>query len=84
MHDVDGRQVEGGTELDISESEWLINPGSVGQPRDGDWRACFVTVEDDGTVHYHRVEYDVESAAAKIDATSGMGASLASRLRRGR
>jgi len=56
----------------------IINVGSVGQPRDGDWRACFVTVDDDSVVRYHRVEYDVESAAAGLDEA------MADRLRRGR
>ena len=62
----------------------IINVGSVGQPRDGDWRACFVTVEDDGVVRYHRVEYDVDAVVAKIAATEGMDKSLADRLRLGR
>ncbi|MHC4448124.1 MAG: metallophosphoesterase family protein [Planctomycetota bacterium] len=62
----------------------IVNVGSVGQSRDGDWRACFVTVEEDGLVRYHRVEYDVERAAAKINAVGGMDETLAERLRRGR
>ncbi len=62
----------------------IINVGSVGQPRDGDWRACFVTLEDDGVVQYHRVEYDIDAVVAKIAATEGMDRSLADRLRRGR
>lgn len=36
------------------------NPGSVGQPRDGDWRASFATW-DGGSFEVHRVEYDVEA-----------------------
>ena len=43
--DVGGRQVEGGTELDLSAGEWLINPGSVGQPRDGDPRAAWLLLD---------------------------------------
>jgi len=62
----------------------IINVGSVGQPRDGDTRACYVTVDDDGSVHYHRVEYDVEAAAVEIEARPGLHPSLAERLRRGR
>jgi diadenosine tetraphosphatase ApaH/serine/threonine PP2A family protein phosphatase len=61
----------------------IINVGSVGQPRDGDPRACFVTVEEDGTVHYHRVAYDVEKTARKLE-LAGMNPALAERLRRGR
>lgn len=37
----------------------VLNPGSVGQPRDGDWRASYAIIED-GEVTFHRVEYDVE------------------------
>lgn len=64
----------------------IINVGSVGQPRDGDWRACFATFDDDGVVRYHRVEYDVDNAACKMAAASltGVDDSLADRLRRGR
>ena len=41
------------------------NPGSVGQPRDGDWRAAFATINSTGDhrVRLHRVEYDVGKAA---------------------
>lgn len=38
------------------------NPGSVGQPRDGDCRAAFATMEG-GVVHLHRVSYDIDAAA---------------------
>jgi len=62
----------------------LVNVGSVGQPRDGDWRACFVTVEDDGTVRYHRVEYDVEATVAKMASAPGLNHALDGRLRLGR
>ncbi len=62
----------------------IINVGSVGQPRDGDWRACFVTVTDEGQVRYHRVEYDVDAAVEKIVAAAGIDHSLADRLRRGK
>lgn len=62
----------------------IINVGSVGQPRDGDWRACFVTVEDDGHVRYHRVAYDLEMAVAKMRESPNGDPTLAERLRRGR
>jgi len=61
----------------------IINVGSVGQPRDGDWRACFVTVEEDATVRYHRVAYDLEAASRKL-AAAGTDEAMAERLRRGR
>ena len=37
-----------GTALDIAEGEWLLNPGSVGQPRDGDPRASWLLLDLDG------------------------------------
>jgi diadenosine tetraphosphatase ApaH/serine/threonine PP2A family protein phosphatase len=59
----------------------IINVGSVGQSRDGDPRACFVTVEDDGVVNYHRVEYNMDATIAKMS-VSPAGVALAERLRR--
>ena len=48
---------------------YLINPGSVGQPRDGDPRAAYVLYSiEDQTVEYRRVDYDIDGAAAKIRA----------------
>ncbi len=61
----------------------LINVGSVGQPRDGDTRACYATFDVD-TVVFHRVEYDVEPVIAKIRATPSLDNALAERLRVGR
>jgi diadenosine tetraphosphatase ApaH/serine/threonine PP2A family protein phosphatase len=59
---------------------YLVNPGSVGQPRDGDSRAAYVLYSHgDRTVELRRVEYDVGKAAAKIRA-SGLPESLALRL----
>ena len=43
----------------------LCNVGSVGQPRDGDWRACYVLF-DGKTIHFRRVEYDVETTVDKM------------------
>ena len=78
--DVDGRQVEGGTELDISASEWLINPGSVGQPRDGDPRAAWLLLDTENwTARWNRVEYAIDEAAKAID-DAGLPRSLGDRL----
>ena len=47
----------------------FVNTGSVGRPKDGDWRAGYVVVEMDGEaveVEFARVEYDLERAAAAI------------------
>ena len=46
----------------------FVNDGSVGKPKDGDWRACYVILEN-GAATFRRVEYDVKSAAAAIRAT---------------
>ncbi len=62
----------------------LINPGSVGQPRDHDWRAAFALYDDaDVSVTYHRVPYDVEAAQAAIRAAK-LPERLAARLGTGR
>jgi predicted phosphodiesterase len=65
-----GAQAGGGTELDLGEGRWLINPGSVGQPRDGDPRAAWLELDTNAwTATYHRVEYDIDRAAEAILAT---------------
>jgi predicted phosphodiesterase len=61
----------------------LVNVGSVGQPRDSDPRACYVTFDMD-TVVYHRVEYDVEAVVAKVRSSTALDNSLGERLRVGR
>jgi diadenosine tetraphosphatase ApaH/serine/threonine PP2A family protein phosphatase len=60
----------------------ILNVGSVGQPRDRDPRACYVTVEG-RRVTWRRVEYDVERTAAKIRDTAALTPDLALRLVRG-
>jgi predicted phosphodiesterase len=67
-------------ELDLSDGEWLINPGSVGQPRDGDARAAWLELDmDDWSAVYRRTEYDIAGAAAAIRAAR-LPDSLAERL----
>jgi len=59
---------------------YLINPGSVGQPRDGDPRAAYALYAPaERTIEYRRVEYDLEKAANKIEA-AGLPQQLAARL----
>lgn len=73
-----------GTELDLSEGEWLLNPGSVGQPRDGNARAAWLEVDlETWKVQYHRIQYDIDEAAAAIRAAR-LPESLAERLYDGR
>lgn len=75
-----GEPCREGTELDIAAGEWLLNPGSVGQPRDGDPRASWLLLDLDGwSASYHRTEYDVAGAAAAIRAAR-LPDSLAERL----
>ena len=65
-----GAQAGAGTRLDLSEGRWLINPGSVGQPRDGDPRAAWLELDTDAwEATYHRVEYEIDRAADAIEAT---------------
>jgi diadenosine tetraphosphatase ApaH/serine/threonine PP2A family protein phosphatase len=61
----------------------LVNVGSVGQPRDGDWRACYALLDGD-TVVFRRVEYDVEATVRKVRESGGLGTRLGERLCRGR
>jgi diadenosine tetraphosphatase ApaH/serine/threonine PP2A family protein phosphatase len=62
-----GAQAEDGTVLDISEGRWLLNPGSVGQPRDGDPRAAWLELDTEAwTATWHRVPYDIDRAAEAI------------------
>ncbi len=59
---------------------YLLNPGSVGQPRDTDWRAAYCIYDDEeATVRFGRVKYDVEAAARTILA-AGLPELLAKRL----
>ncbi len=62
-----GQTREADEELDLQEGEWIINPGSVGQPRDGDPRAAWLELDLDGwRATYRRTEYDIAGAAAAI------------------
>jgi predicted phosphodiesterase len=65
-----GGQTPGGTELDLGDGEWLLNPGSVGQPRDRDPRAAWLLLDTaDWTASWRRVAYPIEEAARAIEAT---------------
>jgi len=72
-------------ELDLrSAATYLINPGSVGQPRDRDWRAAFALYDDqEKRITYYRVPYDVRLAQMRIQ-RAGLPDMLGSRLRAGR
>ena len=68
----------------------VLNPGSVGQPRDGDPRAGFAVVElsedEDGgmpTVETHRVEYDIDRVITAVE-DAGLPKQIGTRLKSGR
>jgi diadenosine tetraphosphatase ApaH/serine/threonine PP2A family protein phosphatase len=56
-----------GTEVDLGSARWLLNPGSVGQPRDGDPRAAWLELDFERTsARFHRVSYDIARTQAEI------------------
>jgi diadenosine tetraphosphatase ApaH/serine/threonine PP2A family protein phosphatase len=84
---LDGRGVAGGvagagTTLELS-GRWLVNPGSVGQPRDGDRRAAWLLADlEQRSVAFRRVDYPFERTQAEM-AEAGLPQGLAARLARG-
>ncbi len=69
--------------LGLESGEWLINPGSVGQPRDGDARAAWLMLDlQAATATFRRTDYDIAGAAAAIRAAQ-LPDSLAERLQYG-
>jgi diadenosine tetraphosphatase ApaH/serine/threonine PP2A family protein phosphatase len=84
----DGKDLRGGlapaeTELDLGSDRWLLNPGSVGQPRGGDPRASWLLIDlAAGRATFHRVEYPVAQTQAEIR-EQGLPEGLAARLARG-
>jgi diadenosine tetraphosphatase ApaH/serine/threonine PP2A family protein phosphatase len=61
----------------------ICNVGAVGQPRDGDWRACYVLF-DGRAIRFRRVAYDVATTVKKIYAIPELENFLGDRLRDGR
>ena len=81
---VQGAHAESGTSLQIGEGRWLINPGSVGQPRDRDPRAAWLEVDTERwEVSWRRVPYDIDRAAEAI-AAAELPEQLGRRLYEGR
>src|SRR5436309_8721085 len=79
-HPASGETRASDEEVELTDGEWLINPGSVGQPRDGDPRAAWLELDTDGWgAIYRRTEYDIGAAAAAIRAAR-LPDSLAERL----
>ena len=78
-----GELAPDGTEVALDEARWLLNPGSVGQPRDGDPRAAGLRLDRDARrATFRRVEYAVEKAQAEIR-ERGLPEALAARLEHG-
>jgi predicted Zn finger-like uncharacterized protein len=64
----------------LGKQKVMCNVGSVGQPRDGDWRACYAILEGN-LVRFYRVEYDIETTIRKINAVPELDSSLGQCLR---
>jgi diadenosine tetraphosphatase ApaH/serine/threonine PP2A family protein phosphatase len=72
-----------GTEINLTTGRWLMNPGSVGQPRDGDPRAAWLLIDDVAKrANFRRVPYPVGQTQAAIR-ERGLPEALASRLAHG-
>ncbi len=82
--EVDGRMrtlmPRAGNTVALGEGRMLLNPGSVGQPRDGDPRASYLVLDPDaGTATWGRIAYDIEAVRTAMTA-AGLPARLADRL----
>lgn len=73
-----------GTRLELGEQRLIVNPGSCGQPRDGDPRASYVLYDDGAaTITWRRVEYDIAETQRKME-RAGLDTWLSERLTVGR
>jgi len=84
----DGRELDGGlspagTDVELGTRRWLVNPGSVGQPRDGDPRAAWLLIDiAAGRAAFRRVPYAIEQTQAEMR-DGGLPDALADRLAHG-
>jgi predicted phosphodiesterase len=69
--------------LPLPHEKAMVNVGSVGQPRDGDPRACYVILEDDQRVRFRRIEYPWADTSRKIHAIADLDNFLGDRLAQG-
>jgi diadenosine tetraphosphatase ApaH/serine/threonine PP2A family protein phosphatase len=82
LDEVEGGLAPSGAEIEL-EGRWLLNPGSVGQPRDGDPLAAYLLLDASvGSASFRRVAYDVERTQAEIRGL-GLPEQLATRLATG-
>ncbi|MFC1645719.1 metallophosphoesterase family protein [Candidatus Omnitrophota bacterium] len=79
----DGEEITYGKENNINiepNKQYIINVGSVGQPRDGDSRCCYCIYDSDNKLfQIKRIKYDIESAQKKI-LDAGLPSTFANRL----
>jgi predicted phosphodiesterase len=68
---------------EIGDQKFMVNVGSVGQPRDGNPRSCYVVQEND-RLTFHRVDYDVSATANKIYNIPDLDDFLGDRIKQGR
>lgn len=62
-----GGHAPAGTEIALGDGRWLLNPGSVGQPRDGDARAAWLLLDlDAGTAAFRRLDYAIGETNEEI------------------
>ncbi|MBI4713141.1 MAG: metallophosphoesterase family protein [Planctomycetes bacterium] len=66
----------------LMDTKTIVNAGAVGQPRDGDHRACYMTFDGQNIVHY-RVEYPVDKTVAKMQKIPELDKVLWTRLMKG-
>jgi predicted phosphodiesterase len=78
-----GGHAPAGTEIELGEGRWLLNPGSVGQPRDGDARAAWMLLDlDSRQASFRRVDYAIAKTQAEIR-DAGLPPALGERLSSG-
>jgi predicted phosphodiesterase len=78
-----GGHAPAGTEVDLGDRRWLLNPGSVGQPRDGDARAAWLVLDLDArSATFRRTEYPIAETQTEIR-EAGLPELLAERLSSG-
>ena len=82
--DTTGEQALDGAKVSMAKGEWLVNPGSVGQPRDGNPQASYLVLDTDvGAAEFHRVRYDI-ALTQRLMRDAGLPRWLVERLAIGR
>jgi predicted phosphodiesterase len=78
--EMEGGLAHAGTAVALGDAPTLLNPGSIGQPRDGDPRAAYLLLDlAERRAEFRRVEYDVAATQAEM-AVAGLPSPLAARL----